>query len=732
MVQVPEIWAGVECTVNRIGDNYLDQVDRTGHANRLDDLVRLAELGVRTVRYPVLWERAVRDMQDGYDWTWTDERLQTLRSLGIKPIAGLVHHGSGPKSTDLLDSEFPEKLAAYALGVAERYPWIADYTPVNEPLTTARFSCLYGHWYPHATDSLLFARALLIECRAVVLAMRSIRAVNSEARLVQTEDVGKTFSTSLLKYQADFENERRWLTFDLLSGRLTPQSEMWQYFSWLGIEEDELRWFIDHPCPPDLVGVNHYITSERFLDERTRRYPKNFHGGNGQHRYADVEAVRVCAGGTSGPKAILKEVWDRYGLPLAVTEAHLGCSREEQLRWLKEVWNAALQLRSEGVDIRAVTLWGAFGSFDWNNLLTDENGQYEPGLFDLRAPAPRPTALAKVVQRYTRGEEFDHPVMDTEGWWRRTDRFCYPPVKTGSSFNELSVNPPKARPILITGAAGTLGQAFARICNSRGLCNILLTRQQLDIANAESIKAALDQHEPWAVINAAGYVRVDEAETDVELCYRENVVGPRQLATECAARGVKFVTFSSDLVFDGQKGNAYLESDEPAPLNVYGRSKREAELLVLEQLHESLIVRSSAFFGPWDDCNFARNVIGALQRGEMFKVAEDVIVSPTYIPDLVNAVLDLMIDDESGVWHIASGGSVSWYDFAKMIATGAGYSESFIVGQPIESFGLRARRPVLTSLASERGSILPAFGDGLERFFSESNFGAQVLAMAGA
>ena len=85
----------------------------------------------------------------------------------MKPIVGLMHHGSGPSYTNLLDPQFPEKLASYAAAVARRYPWITDYTPVNEPLTTARFSCLYGHWYPHHRDPLLFARALLAQLRGV-------------------------------------------------------------------------------------------------------------------------------------------------------------------------------------------------------------------------------------------------------------------------------------------------------------------------------------------------------------------------------------------------------------------------------------------------------------------------------------------------------------------------------------------------------------------------------------
>src|SRR3982751_2747592 len=156
-----ELWAGPESTCNRVGDRYHDQLERSGHADRLEDLERLAALGIKAVRYPVLWERTAPTAARDIDWSWSYVRLQYLRVLGVRPSVGLLHHGSGPRYTDLLDPAFPEKLAAYARAVAERYPWVEEWTPVNEPLTTARFSALYGHWYPHARNARAFVLALL-------------------------------------------------------------------------------------------------------------------------------------------------------------------------------------------------------------------------------------------------------------------------------------------------------------------------------------------------------------------------------------------------------------------------------------------------------------------------------------------------------------------------------------------------------------------------------------------
>ena len=192
-----EIWGGPESTLNRVGAHYWDQVERSGHARRPDDLERFASLGVTALRYPVLWERVAPWSIECADWSWSDERLGRMSSLGIRPIVGLLHHGSGPAYTSLLDPDFPELFARYARMVAERYRWVADYTPVNEPLTTARFSALYGLWYPHRRSNRDFVRALLNQIRGTQLAMQTIREVNPAARLVVYSGHPEAFERTL-------------------------------------------------------------------------------------------------------------------------------------------------------------------------------------------------------------------------------------------------------------------------------------------------------------------------------------------------------------------------------------------------------------------------------------------------------------------------------------------------------------------------------------------------------
>jgi dTDP-4-dehydrorhamnose reductase len=713
-----ELWAGFECTLNRVGNVQHDQLALTGHYGRLHDLDRLAELGVRTVRYPILWERITNGTPNGAPWEWTDVRMHHLRELGIEPIVGLVHHGSGPAGTSLLDPSFANGLAAFARMVAERYPWVTRYTPVNEPLTTARFSALYGVWYPHAQSDALFLRATLNQVRAIRLAMRAIRTVTPHAQLVQTEDLGRTHSTPALRYQAAFENERRWLTFDLLTGRLRHEHPMYRYARSCGITDTEIADAVGEGCPPDVIGINHYATSERYLDERLERYPEHTHGGNGRHRYADVEAVRVLTSGVTGPQTLLLETWQRYGIPIVVTEAHLGCTREQQLRWLAEMWDAAHCAREHGADVRAVTAWAALGTRDWSSLVTRLEGDYEPGLFDVRAHEPRPTALAHMARALATTGSYDHPALGNPGWWRCADRLLYP--EHDLHVPEVKTDePPNGRPVLITGASGTLGSALARLCASRGLAHVALSRHTLDICDHDAVARTIRETEAWAVINAAGYVRVDDAEGEPDACRRLNATGAETLANACAAHDIPLVVFSSDLVFDGAKRAPYRESDRVSPLGVYGRTKAECESRVLDVLPSALVIRTAAFFGPWDDWNFLTRTLASLALGLPVDAADDLVVSPTYVPDLVHATLDLLIDGERGIWHLANTGEISWAEFARMAARAADLDESLVRGRPHTELGLVAARPTYAALGSERGTLLQPLEAALGAYMRE-------------
>jgi dTDP-4-dehydrorhamnose reductase len=707
-----ELWGGIECTLNRVGDRWFDQIERSGHAHRAGDLDLIAGLGISALRYPVLWERIAPASLEQCNWDWTDQRFRKLRAFAIRPIAGLVHHGSGPGYTSLLDPRFPELLSQFAGRVAARYPWLTDYTPINEPLTTARFSALYGFWYPHQRDDRAFVRALLTQVRGTVLAMRAIRQINPAARLIQTEDCGKVFGTPETARQVRFENHRRWLTFDLLGGAVDERHPLWTYLLKYGATPQELEFFREHATPPNVVGLNYYLTSDRFLDHRLNRYPAWTHGGNGRTRYADVEAVRAREEGIAGHEAHLMEAWQRYQLPLALTEVHLGCTREEQLRWLVEAWQTAHSARAQGAKVVAITPWSLLGAFDWDSLVTEPRGHYEPGALDVRSSRPRPTRVATTIRELAFGITPSHDSLAAPGWWHRADRLLY-----GTDARaHVPPTTPSGKPVLVLGATGTLARAFKRICAVRGLAVRCVSRRDFDITDSQSIAALLEGVRPWAVVNATGYVRVDDAEHDSDACFGVNTIGAVSVAEACEQHGVPMVSFSSDLVFDGALRQPYNESDRPRPLNVYGASKAEAERRIHSVMPNALVIRTSAFFGPWDEHNFVVQTLRSIRDGRRPIAADDVVVSPTYVPDLVHATLDLLIDGETGLWHLANGGAATWFEFARLAAEACGERSDLIERGSMSELGWSAARPAYSALSSVRGTVMRSLEEALAAF----------------
>lgn len=718
----PELWGGVECTVNRIGDEFGDQLWATGHAERSDDVDRINNIGFAAVRYPVLWERIAPVDPEHRNWAWSDDRLAQFRLRGQRVIAGLVHHGSGPRYTNLLDPGFACGVAAHAAQVARRYPFIEDWTPINEPVTTARFSALYGHWYPHHRDERSFWLALLNQVDATRLAMRAVREVNAHARLIQTDDLGRTYATASMRDQAGFDNSRRWMSWDLLCGMVKPGHALWRRLCDYGFE-DRLITIADDPCPPDVVGINHYLTSDRFLDHRTRRYPAGSAGRNASRAFVDTEAVRVLEPGPEGLSGTLREAWARYRLPIAVTEVHNGCTREEQMRWMWSAWQAAKRARTEGIDIRAVTSWALFGSAGWDTLLRSP-GRYEAGAFDVSGDVVRETAMVPLLRALAQDREATHPVMQGEGWWQRGIRLQHPSSPRTASFAERRTVPAAiasatAAPVLIAGGDGTLGRALAAACRHRDVAYVALGRAGMNLLDRDHIAAALDRYRPWAVINAAGWVRVDEAEERAADCFAVNAMGAGQLGEACAMRGIQSVHFSSDLVFDGELDRAYDESDTPCATNVYGRSKAAAEQLISDLRDVHLIVRTAAFFSPFDEHNFAMHACRAMARGERFGASACHHVTLTYVPDLCNAVLDLAIDGERGIWHLTNGEACSWAEFARRLARATDLDEGLVEEIGSAELGWRAPRPRRLALKSRRGKLLPSLASAIVRFAAE-------------
>ena len=422
----PAVWAGVECSRLRIGNREVDQLVLTGHDRRPDDIELLATLGVTAARYPVLWER-VAHSSGTYDWSWSDRRLGALRRLGIEPVVGLLHHGQGPRGYSLLKTGFVDAFASYASAAAQRYPWVGQWLPINEPLTTARFGGLYGWWPPYRRSDATFARVLVTQILAVRAAMRAIRAVNDAAQLIVNEDVGRTFSTRPLAAEAAFLNERRWLTWDLLLGRVTRAHAMYERLAQSGELVRALDDLADDPCPPEVLGVDHYVTSDRFLDHRVQMYIPERRDPLCPS-YVDVEAARVRGVPTGSVERAIRDTWRRYKRPMALTEISMAGEPRDQVAWWNEAWSAAVLTRRAGMDVRAVTAWSVFGATDWHCLMRRPDNIYAPGVFDASFDPPlrRPVAdaiAASAAQQVRRSTLRPEPALPYAGWWTSPNRF---------------------------------------------------------------------------------------------------------------------------------------------------------------------------------------------------------------------------------------------------------------------------------------------------------------------
>jgi dTDP-4-dehydrorhamnose reductase len=405
-----EIWASPEPTVARIDASMVrDQLAETGHERRAGDIALLASLGIAATRYPVLWEKCATDDPARPDLAWPRARLEALREAGIEPVVTLLHHGSGPRWTSLVDPGFPEAFAAYAGAVARAFPWVRRWTPINEPLTTARFSTLYGHWYPNASDDRSFGRAIVNEARAMLLAMEAIRAVNPSAEFVVTEDL-QSFAMygdadrDLEAYVAH-KRERMFLSLELVMGRVIEGHALYPYLvERAGIGAGELRDLAARAAAPDLVGWNYYPNSERLLERA--------------HDGTIVNHARVAlAPGTLDPRPLLRAAHARLDLPFGISEVHIDGDEVERVRWLVQRARDLDALARDGAPVRMLGAWAAFGMVDWRSLLRERDGYVEDGVFTFaRADeAPRESAVAAAMRELARGSIPALP--ERAGWW---------------------------------------------------------------------------------------------------------------------------------------------------------------------------------------------------------------------------------------------------------------------------------------------------------------------------
>ena len=276
--------------------------------------------------------------------------------------------------------------------------------------------------------------------------------------------------------------------------------------------------------------------------------------------------------------------------------------------------------------------------------------------------------------------------------------------------------------ILVTGVKGQLGYDVVRELEGRGIEAVGVDIDEMDITDADSVDRTIREAAPDAVIHCAAYTAVDAAEENEELCRRVNAAGPRNIAAVCKDLDIKMIQISTDYVFDGQ-GERPWEPDDPChPMSVYGKTKYEGELAVMELLEKYFIVRIAWVFGI-NGKNFVKIMLNLAKNHDTIRVVNDQFGSPTYTLDLARLLVDMVLTEKYGIYHATNEGTCSWYEYACAIFEEAGVKVN-VVPVTTEEYGAKASRPANSRMSKEKLTEkgfqrLPEWRDALKRYICE-------------
>ena len=359
----PFHWAvGIENTFiphTRPGLRALDEYELTQHYKLWrEDLDRVADLGISHIRWGVPWYR-VNPRPDHFEWGWIDELLDYLViKKGLQPILDLMHYGTPLwLENSFLNAGYPQRVAEYAHAFAQRYSELVHlYTPLNEPTVNAEYCGRHGLWPPYLHGEDGYVKLLLALVRGLIQTARAVRDAENNATFVQVEALGWVWSEdeSLHKH-VERHLAHTFLAFDLASGRVDTAHLLWPYLREHGMTELELAWFQDHAFemddprgPRDVLGVNLYPWSGGEL--------RRDESGN-VRRHGELNGFHIGA--------VLRHAWQRYGLPMMVTETSARRDVAGRALWMDETIAAVRSARREGIPVTGYTWFPALTMIDW-------------------------------------------------------------------------------------------------------------------------------------------------------------------------------------------------------------------------------------------------------------------------------------------------------------------------------------------------------------------------------
>lgn len=392
------IWAsGIEDTFvpqSRPGHRSLDEYLLIGHYQHWrKDLELARELGLQALRWGVPWYR-VEPFPNEFDWRWTDEVISFMvNQLGITPIVDLMHYGCPFwMYKEFINRDYPHAVARYAREFARRYRGIVHwYTPLNEPLINSLMCGMRALWPPYLRGDRGYIRIMLQIVKGILNTVDAIREVEPESIMVHVEAAGLTRAVREDLMTLALEDQRRgYLSFDLLTGRVTPEHPLFTWLVRYGVSADDLLEIERRHLTLDLIGLNFYpqwSTKQIYLDQK------------GRIAYRNTEQ--------DGPgfAELIRDYHKRYNAPVMVTETSAVGPPEVRARWLESSLATIKTLRAEAVPVHGYTWFPLFTMIDWRYRFgRGPVSEYllELGLYQLREGTPRwkATELVGQMQQY--------------------------------------------------------------------------------------------------------------------------------------------------------------------------------------------------------------------------------------------------------------------------------------------------------------------------------------------
>jgi dTDP-4-dehydrorhamnose reductase len=284
--------------------------------------------------------------------------------------------------------------------------------------------------------------------------------------------------------------------------------------------------------------------------------------------------------------------------------------------------------------------------------------------------------------------------------------------------------------ILLFGGFGQLGSEIRRLWRQAEI--VSPAHRDVDITDTDGVRRCIEGVKPAAVINCAAFHNVERCEVEAANAFAANTLAVNAMAESCAAHGIRFVTFSTDYVFDGELGRPYTEADAPHPVSVYAASKYAGELLVGRLQSDAFVIRTCGVYGtkvsPTKGYTFIDRIIAQARGGEPLRVVSDQTVSPTYAADLAVAVWSLLGSNAApGMYHAVNEGAVTWYDYAREALRLAGID---VLVEPIsyKDWKSRVRRPAFSALENSKlhaaGISLPDWKAGIASYLRDKETNA--------